>query len=225
LINDTTLLLDLEGLAVDRVERLADGSRLVHLMTDEATARACPVCGTFATVPRGWATTRPRDLPYSQHPLRLIWRKRRWYCTEATCPRASFTESVAQLPPGAQITTRLRQTAGDHGRDHGHTVIQAGRQLGLSGPTVLAAVRTQAQPLVEAEPVAVLGLDETRRGRPRWEKDEVSGACKLVIDRWHVGFVDLGGGQGLLGQVDGRTTAAVSAWIGDRCPAWRAAVR
>jgi transposase len=227
LINDTTLLLDLEGLAVDRVERLADGSRLVHLITDEETARACPTCGVFATVPKGWATTRPRDLPYGQRPVHLIWRKRRWYCREAACPRASFTESVAQVPPGAQITTRLRQTAGDHVRDHGHTVIQAGRQLGLSWPTVMAAFCTQAQPLAEAEPapVTVLGIDETRRGRPRWEKDQLSGVWKLTVDRWHVGFVDIGGGQGLLGQVEGRTSAVVCDWLGDRSPAWRASVR
>jgi transposase len=137
---------------VDRVERPADGSRLVHLVTDDATATACPACGTFATIPKGWATTRPRDLPYGQHGLRLIWRKRRWYCTEATCTRASFTESVAQVPPRARITTRLRQAAGNHVRDDGCTVLQAGRGLGLSWPTVMGAVRTQAQPVAEAEP-------------------------------------------------------------------------
>jgi hypothetical protein len=134
---------------------------------------------------------------------------------------------VTQIPPRARVTTRLRQTAGDHVCDHGHTVIQAGRELGLSWPTVLAAVRTQAAGMVEAEPepVAVLGIDETRRGRPRWEKDEVSGVWKLIVDRWHVGFVDLGGGQGLLGQVEGRTSQVVSDWINTRPVAWREAVR
>jgi transposase len=227
LSHDTTLLLDLEGLAVEQVERLSDGSRLVHLSTAEAPATACPSCGVFATAPKGWVTTRPRDLPYGQHPLRLIWRKRRWYCRETSCPRASFTESVAQVPPGARITTRLRRAAGTKVRDDGCTVSQAGRELGISWPTVMAAFRTQAQPLAEAEPdpVAVLGIDEIRRGRPRWEKDEVSGGWKRTVDRWHVGFVDIGGGQGLLAQVEGRTTAAVTAWLGDRSPTWRDAVQ
>ena len=190
MINDTTLLADLEGLAVDRVERLADGSRLVHLITNDATARACPACGVFATVPKGWALTRPRDLPYGQHGLHLAWRKRRWYCREPACPRVSFTESITQVPPRAKITTRLRRTAGDHVRDHGCTVVQAGRELGLSWPTVMAAFCTQAKDVAEAEPepVAILGIDETRRGRPKWVLNQATGTYELVIDRWHVGL-------------------------------------
>jgi hypothetical protein len=37
---------------------------------------------------------------------------------------------------------------------------------------------------------------------------------EVVADRWHVGLVDLVGGAGLLGQVEGRAAAGVSAWIG-----------
>jgi transposase len=37
--------------------------------------------------------------------------------------------------------------------------------------------------------------------------------------------VDLSGGQGLLGQVEGRTTASVVDWLGARDPDWRAGVR
>jgi transposase len=39
-----------------------------------------------------------------------------------------------------------------------------------------------------------------------------------------VGFTDLGSGAGLLGQVEGRTAASVSAWIQAQSPAWRAGV-
>jgi transposase len=42
-----------------------------------------------------------------------------------------------------------------------------------------------------------------------------------TADRWHVGFCDLSGGQGLLAQVEGRTTAAVTGWLAARSPAWR----
>ncbi|MFF2960172.1 transposase [Streptomyces sp. NPDC057963] len=45
------------------------------------------------------------------------------------------------------------------------------------------------------------------------------------MDRWHVGFVDLSGKQGLLGQVEGRTAQAVIAWPADRDQAWRDAVQ
>ncbi|MGI5509194.1 hypothetical protein [Streptomyces sp. CA-106131] len=61
--NDTTLLLDLDGVSVIRVERLDDGSRRVHLATAEEGARACPACGVFASRVKGPAVTRPRDLP------------------------------------------------------------------------------------------------------------------------------------------------------------------
>jgi hypothetical protein len=41
---------------------------------------------------------------------------------------------------------------------------------------------------------------------------------------WETGFVDLAGGQGLLGQVDGRTTAAVRGWLAARSTEFRDAV-
>ncbi|MGQ0777926.1 MAG: hypothetical protein ACT4NY_26540 [Pseudonocardiales bacterium] len=46
--------------------------------------------------------------------------------------------------------------------------------------------------------------DETRRGRVRLARDPDTGARVLLADRWHTGFVDLSGEQGLLGQVEGR---------------------
>jgi transposase len=73
----------------------------------------------------------------------------------------------------------------------------------------------------EPEPVAVLGIDEVRRGKPRWSWDERAASWTTTADRWHVGFVDLSGGQGLLAQVEGRTTAAVTGWLTDRPQVWR----
>jgi transposase len=47
----------------------------------------------------------------------------------------------------------------------------------------------------------------------------------IVADRWHVGFTDLAGRAGLLGQVEGRTAASVCAWIEAQGPGWRAGVQ
>jgi hypothetical protein len=66
-----------------------------------------------------------------------------------------------------------------------------------------AVVALGAVELVEPEPTAVLGMDETRFGRPRWVPDGEH------PDGWETGFVDITGEQSLLGQVDGRTSAAV----------------
>ncbi|MEV5011031.1 transposase [Streptomyces sp. NPDC056159] len=223
MLNDTTLLLDLDGASAVRVERLADGRRRVHLITSDETARACPACGVFATRVKGSTTTRPRDLPYGESGLEFRWHKRRWFCREPACPRRSFTEQIPQIPARARITTRLRAWAGRRVRDAGSTVIQAARDLHLSWPTVMDAFRTQARAVVEAPlpNVEVLGIDETRRGRPRWEQDPTTGKWHLVRDRWHTGFVDALGTGDLLGQIEGRTVADVLVWLTATPLEWR----
>ncbi|WP_053754749.1 transposase [Streptomyces sp. MMG1533] len=217
------MLLDLDGVSVARVERLADGRRRVHLVTADETARACPACGVFATRVKGSAETRPRDLPYGESGLEFRWHKRRWWCREAGCPRRSFTEQIPQIPAGAMLTARLRDTAGRRIRDAGSTVIQAARDLHLSWPAVMEAFRTQARDVTEAPlpQVTVLGIDETRRGRPRWEQDADTGKWRLTRDRWHTGFVDALGHGGLLGQVEGRPVADVLAWLATTDLDWR----
>jgi transposase len=68
-------------------------------------------------------------------------------------------------------------------------------------------------------------MDEHRRGRARWRKNEVTGEYVLVADRWHTCFYDLSGNQGLLGQVEGRTADDAAYWLHGTRPAWRDAVK
>lgn len=227
MVNDTTLLLDLDGVSVIRVEQLQDGMRRVHLATADVSARACPVCGVFATRVKGPALTRPRDLPYGEHGLEFFWHKRRWWCREPACPRKSFTEQIPQIPAGARLTGRLRGAAGRRVRDAGSTVVQAARDLHLSWPTVMDAFRVVAREVIEAPlpEVEVLGIDETRRGKPRWEQDPETGKWQLTRDRWHTGFVDALGAGGLLGQVEGRTVADVLAWLSTTPLTWRRGIQ
>ena len=77
----------------------------------------------------------------------------------------------------------------------------------------------------QPDPVRVLGIDEIRRGRPRWVFDEAGGVWRTTVDRWHVGFCDLSAGQGLLGQVEGRNAQVVIDWLAARDQSWRDAVR
>jgi transposase len=69
-------------------------------------------------------------------------------------------------------------------------------------------------------------MNETRFGRPRWLPDGVhdDGRRWRRMDPWETGFVDITGDQSLLGQVDGRTSAAVQAWLAARNPEFRAGV-
>jgi transposase len=105
--------------------------------------------------------------------------------------------------------------------------VQAARDLGISWPVVAAAFAAHATTVLpaEPEPVSVLGIDEVRRGKPRWSFDEATGSWTTTVDRWHVGFCDLIGGQGLLAQVEGRTSKAVTDWLTQRPAAWREQVR
>lgn len=45
----TTLLLDLPGLAVAEVVLVEGGGRVVHVVTADESASACPSCGVFST--------------------------------------------------------------------------------------------------------------------------------------------------------------------------------
>src|SRR5664280_2023273 len=47
--NGTTILFGLPGVAVDRVEKDADGARTVHLRIADEAAAACPTCGVFSS--------------------------------------------------------------------------------------------------------------------------------------------------------------------------------
>jgi hypothetical protein len=61
--DDTTLLLGLNGVVVDRVELdPTDACRVVHLVTAANVEAVCPSCRTPSISPRGWAVTRPRDV-------------------------------------------------------------------------------------------------------------------------------------------------------------------
>jgi transposase len=226
LTNDTTRLLGIEGVEVTSVELDELGNPLLALVTAAETVRCCPECGQVSRYPHSWVRTRPRDLPVAGRPSVLTWTKRRWRCLNPVCARATFTERVPQIPPRHRLTARLREAAGAAVGDGGRTVEQSARDHRLSWPVVNAAVRAHAEAALPASDpqVEALGIDEIRRGRAKWRWDEKAGAWETVVDRWHVGFVDLTGGAGLLGQVEGRNAACVSAWIEAHDPTWHAAV-
>src|SRR5512143_1415940 len=173
----TTVLFGLPGVAVDRVEAAENGVRTVHLVTADRDAAACPACGVFSASVRQRRTTRPKDLPYGETPLVVRWHKAQYWCRESACPRTALTESIAELPPRARITGRCRRAAGA-AVGAGRSVASVTEELAMSWPIVHAAFVAHADRLL-VEPAApcVLGIDETRRGRPRWARgDEGAGS-------------------------------------------------
>ena len=106
----TTILFGLPGVRVRHVEREeVDGTRVVHVVTDDEAAAACPKCGVFSSSVRQRRTTRPRDLPYGEEQLVVRWHKVQYACRQAPCPRKAFTEQIPEVPAGARLTGRLRQ--------------------------------------------------------------------------------------------------------------------
>jgi transposase len=77
-----TLLFGLPGVRVARVERLTDGTRVVHVITAKQTAAACPGCGVVSTWVKERVVTSPRDIPYRQDRIVVRWNKTRWPCGE-----------------------------------------------------------------------------------------------------------------------------------------------
>ena len=223
---DATLLLGLAGLAVEQVELDGEGTRVVHVVTDDEAAAGCPSCGVLSTSVKGHAVTRPRDVPYGPDPVHLVWHKRRWRCMEAACPRGSFTESLPTVPARARVTTRLRIECGA-GIATRFSCVKAGAEhYGLSWPIAHAAFVAHVDPVLAQPlpPVKVLGIDETRRGKVQWGQDPDTGRWFVLADRWHTGIVDAAGTGGLLGHIDGRTAAKVAEWIAEQPDSWRAGI-
>lgn len=127
--------------------------------------------------------------------------------------------------PGARVTPRLRTAIGAAIGGAGRAVAEVADAHGLSWPTAHRAFVVHAEALLaEPQPVAVLGIDETRRGKPRWAQCTDTGRW-MRIDPWDSGFVDLEGDQGLLVQREGRTSSAVIEWLAERSPELRQAVQ
>jgi len=220
-----TRLLGLEGVDVVDVDTEDDGSATVYVQT--AVAVRCPDCARTASLAKERLACRLRDVPYGVRRMRVVWFKRRWYCRNEGCRRGSFTESLAELPPRRRLTARLRAGCAAAVARSGRTVAEVAEGHEVSWHTAHDAFSEAVDPGLDAEPAPVthLGIDEVRRGRPRFERDPATGETRQLADRWHTGFTDLTGAQGLLGHVEGRCADDVSSWLAQRSPEWRAGVQ
>ena len=166
---------------------------MVHVVTDDPGAACCPGCRTPSSSPKAWATTRPKDLPYGPDPVELVWRKRRWRCQNPECARKTFTESIEAVPSRMRTTARLREAIGQ-GVEAGRAVDEVAAAHRVSWPTAQRAVDAYAaRELGEPEPTPLLGIDETRFGRPRWlrTRDDAGNERWVRLEPWETGFVDL----------------------------------
>lgn len=217
--DSTTILFGLPGVSVREVERV-EGVRVVHVVTADPGAAACPECGVFSDTVRQCRTTKPKDLGFGEEPLTVRWRKAQYVCKERLCPRKAFTESIAELPPGARVSGRLRRAAA-HMIGEGASVVVAGRAHGISWPVAHEAFAVLADTELGAPPPTTrLGIDETRRGRPRWHQDPDTWEWEK-LELFETNFVDLNGLAGLLGQASGRKKKTVIEWLDEQGQEWK----
>ena len=220
-----SLLLDLDGVVVESVQRLADGTRLVGVLTAPEWVGICPDCGERSTRSKGWVATGPRDVQVGPDRPLLRWRKRKWLCPSTVCDRKVFTESVPGVPARARVTPRAKASMAAEVLDKDRSVAAVAGDYQCGWHTVHDHVITVADRALDTEPapVVVLGIDETRRGKAKWETDDATGQ-RIWVDRWDTGLVDIIGDQGLLAQVNGRNSAAVIDWLATQEPTWRAQI-
>lgn len=225
MVDDSSLLLDLDGVVVESVQRLDDGTRVVQVLTAPEWVGICPECGERSSRSKGWVQTGPRDVQVGPDRPILRWRKRKWLCPSMVCERKVFTESVPGIPARARVTPRAKAMMATAVLDEDRSVAAVAGQYRCGWHTVHDEVIATAEDALAGElaPVAVLGIDETRRGKAKWEHDPVLGR-RVWVDRWDTGLVDITGDQGLLGQVNGRTSAAVIDWLADQDPVWRSQI-
>jgi len=118
-----------------------------------------------------------------------LWCKQKWVCRNTGCERKQFTESVPQIPPRARFTGRARQEMAAAVLDRWRSVAEVADAYGTTWNTCHRAVVAMADPVLAlaVEPVRVLGIDETRRGKAKWEVDPDTGKRRWV-DRFVTGL-------------------------------------
>ena len=166
--NDSgSLLLGLDGVVVDSVHIDDDRIRTVYVLTGPNWVGVCPQCRGQSSRSNGWVSTRPRDIKIGPDRPRIVWRKRKWLCTNDSCTRKRFTESVPGVPPRARVTVWAKAEMALAVLDDDRSVKSVAAAYGTTWNICHDAVTATADPVLATEPddVVVLGIDETRRGK------------------------------------------------------------
>jgi len=102
------LLPDVPGLQLDAVQ--AVDQTILLTLTATQPSMACPECNQPSSRIHSRYTRTIADLPWAGHSVQLHLHVRRFFCTDPTCPRKTFSERLATaIRPSARRTERLAQ--------------------------------------------------------------------------------------------------------------------
>ena len=183
------------------------------LVESVAHEGGCPSCGVLSALLKDRPTCRVKDLPQGPVPLR-VWVRKRWFLSaETACARRSFTQTSAQLPARARLTSRLRGKISAAVSTTNRAMSEVGKDDGVAWWTVhRVLVAAAADALGPAVATSRIGIDETRAGSVRWLLGEV-GWCRS--DPWMTSIVDLDPATrgGIIGLAPGRSGACFEGWL------------
>lgn len=224
------LLVGLDGLRVIGVEREAGGGLKVSVESAPAPA-GCPTCGVLARG-HGRVAVTLVDAPSAGRAVRVVWRKRRWLCLEALCPRGSFIEQDTQVArPRCRLTVRACRWAISQLRREHASIAGLARQLGTTWNTVWTSIvpllAAAADDQSRFEGVTTLGVDEHVWHHVSTKPAEAGGRGPKEL----TGMVDLTrDAHGrvrarLLDLVPGRSGKVYADWLAQRGQAFRDGVQ
>lgn len=99
----TTILFGLPGMGVRGVEVDPGGGRVVHVVTLDQGASACPSLRGVLDVVEAEPHHRVEGSSRWECALVVRWHKRRLRCVQVGCPRKTFTETIEEVPAGARL--------------------------------------------------------------------------------------------------------------------------
>lgn len=151
-----------------RVLDAVEDDGVLVVTVDVARGEApCPRCGVFSARVKQRCVQRIRDGLCFERPTVVLWHKRRFRCDTPRC-RLTFTESTAQVPARARVTTRLREAIGRAGRTRSTAEVAAIYRVGWwTAWRAIAGAAAAAIAVRPPVPPARLGLDETTFRRPQ----------------------------------------------------------
>ena len=158
-----------------------------------------------------------RDLACFGRPARLVWRKRRWRCSDGDCGAKTWTETSVAVSSRTVLTRRAGVEACRQVGMNARPVAGLARELGVCWSTVMDAVVEHGTPLVEdpnrVGAVKTLGADETSFLAANPEHSTI----------YVTGLVDLDAHK-MIDMVEENRAVDLRRWCALQDPAWMAAI-